>query len=34
MKYTNEEYDITIIEIKPEDNVNSCLELDDNIKIN
>ena len=31
MKYTNEEYDITIIEIKPEDNVNSCLELDDNI---
>ena len=31
MKYTNKEYDITIIEIKPEDNVNSCLELDDNI---
>ena len=29
MKYTNEEYDITIIEIKPEDNINNYLELDD-----
>jgi len=31
MKYTNEEYDITIIEIKPEDNINNYLELDANI---
>ena len=31
MKYTNEEYDITIIEIKPEDNINNYLELDENI---
>jgi len=29
MKYTNEEYDITIIEIKEEDNINNYLELDD-----
>ena len=29
MKYTNEEYDITIIEIKKEDNINNYLELDD-----
>ena len=31
IKYTNEEYDITIIEIKNEDNINNYLELDDNI---
>ena len=31
MKYTNKEYDITIIEIKPEDNINNYLELDENI---
>ena len=30
-KYTNEEYDITIIEIKKEDEINNYLELDDNI---
>ena len=30
-KYTNEEYDITIIEIKPQDNINNYLELDDTI---
>ena len=29
MKYTNEEYDITIIEIKEEDNIHNYLELDD-----
>ena len=29
MKYTNEEYDITIIEIKKEDNIKNYLELDD-----
>ena len=29
MKYTNEEYDITIIEIKEEDNIKNYLELDD-----
>jgi hypothetical protein len=29
MKYTNKEYDITIIEIKEEDNINNYLELDD-----
>ena len=29
MKYTNEEYDITIIEIKEEDNINDYLELDE-----
>ena len=29
LKYTNEEYDITIIEIKPGDNINNYLELDD-----
>ena len=29
MKYTNEEYDITIIEIKEEDDINNYLELDD-----
>ena len=28
-KYTNKEYDITIIEIKEEDNINNYLELDD-----
>ena len=32
MKYTNEEYDITIIEIKKEDNIKNYLELDDIIK--
>ena len=31
MKYTNEEYDITIIEIKSKDNIKSYLELDDQI---
>ena len=31
MKYTNEKYDITIIEIKKEDEINNYLELDDNI---
>ena len=31
MKYTNEEYDITIIEIKEEDNIKNYLKLDDNI---
>ena len=31
MKYTNEEYDITIIEIKEEDEINNYLELDYNI---
>ena len=30
-KYTKEAYDITIIEIKKEDNINNYLELDDNI---
>ena len=29
MKYTNEEYDITIIEIKEEDKINNYLELDE-----
>ena len=29
MKYTNEEYDITIIEIKEKDNIENYLELDD-----
>ena len=29
MKYTNKEYDITIIEIKEEDKINNYLELDD-----
>ena len=29
MKYTNEKFDITIIEIKPEDNINYYLELDE-----
>ena len=29
MKYTDEEYDITIIEIKKEDNINNYLELDE-----
>ena len=29
MKYTNKEYDITIIEIKEEDNIKNYLELDD-----
>ena len=29
IKYTNEEYDITIIEIKEEDNINDYLELDE-----
>ena len=31
MNYTNEEYDITIIEIKEEDEIKSYLELDDDI---
>ena len=31
MKYTNEEYDITIIEIKNEDEINNYLELEENI---
>ena len=31
IKYTNKEYDITIIEIKNEDEINNYLELDDNI---
>ena len=31
MKYTNEEYDITIIEIKDQDNIKNYLELDDTI---
>jgi len=30
-KYTNKEYDITIIEIKEEDEINNYIELDDNI---
>ena len=29
LKYTNEEYDITIIEIKEKDNINNYLQLDD-----
>ena len=29
IKYTNKEYDITIIEIKEEDNINNYFELDD-----
>jgi len=29
MKYTNEEYDITIIEIKENDNIHNYLEIDD-----
>ena len=31
IKYTNKEYDITIIEIKEEDKINDYLELDENI---
>jgi len=31
IKYTNKEYDITIIEIKEEDNINNYLEIDENI---
>ena len=31
MKFANEEYDITIIEIKEKDGINNYLELDDNI---
>jgi len=31
IKYTNEEYDVTIIEIKDEDNILNYLELDENI---
>ena len=31
IKYTNEEYDITIIEIKENDNIKNYLELDDKI---
>ena len=31
MKYTNEEYDITIIEIKEKDKINNYLKLDNNI---
>ena len=29
MKYTNKDYDITIIEIKEEDKINNYLELDE-----
>ena len=32
LKYTNIEYDITIIEIKEKDNIKNFLELDDYIK--
>ena len=31
VKYTNTEYDITIIEIKEKDNINNYLEIDENI---
>ena len=31
LKYTNEDYDVTIIEIKNEDNVNHYLEIDDKV---
>ena len=31
IKYTNKEFDITIIEIKEKDNINNYLELDENI---
>ena len=31
IKYTNKEYDITIIEMNEKDNINNYLELDDNI---
>ena len=31
IKYTNKEYDITIIEIKEKDNINNYLEIDENI---
>ena len=31
IKYTNKEYDITIIELKEKDNIKNYLELDDNI---
>jgi len=31
IKYTNKEYDVTIIEVKEEDNINSFLELDDTL---
>ena len=31
LKYTNEDYDTTIIEIKEKDNIKNYLELDDNI---
>ena len=34
IKYTNKEYDITIIEIKKEDNINNYLYLDKNINNN
>ena len=34
IKYTNKKYDITIIEIKEEDNINYFLELDKNINKN
>ena len=31
IKYTNKEYDVTIIEVKEEDNIKSYLELDDTL---
>ena len=31
LKYTNEKYDVTIIELKEQDNIKNYLELDDNI---
>ena len=31
LKYTNENHDVTIIEIKEEDNINHYLKLDDKI---
>ena len=34
IKYTNKEYDITIIEMNEKDNINNYLELDDNIGLN
>ena len=34
IKYTNKEYDITIIEMNEKDNINNYLELDDNIELN
>ena len=34
IKYINNEYDITIIEMNEKDNINNYLELDDNIELN